>query len=142
MPKDLQKSVDDLFQDANVPKSNFWKPTTPGDKAAGYLVDRKKKPNTLKPGTDQWIYTLMNKDGSVINVAGRYGSPQTLQGFDTAKLGQLVGIKYIEDKPATKAGFNPLKVMKTYVSQDFAPELVEQYSGASLGDTSGEGIPY
>lgn len=144
MSKDAETN-EDLFNDANVVTSNWWKPTTPGDKVRGYLVDKKLKPNTLKDPsgkTMQAIYVLMQEDGTPINVAGRTGSPQVIVGLESCKLGQLVGVKYIEDKPHTKAGYQNIKIVKAFAKNEFKPELVQQYKGAGFEDTSGEGVPF
>jgi len=135
----------ELFDDKNVVTSKWWKPQNPGDKVSGYLVDKKLKPNTLKDKsgkTLQAIYVLMQEDGTVVNVAGRSGNPQVISGLESCKMGQLVGVKFIESKPHSTAGYNDIKVIKAFARDMFRPEFVEQYKGGGFADPEGSGEPF
>jgi hypothetical protein len=125
----------DLFAEANEMKSNYWKPEKVGDKVQGYLVKKDLRPNTLKgPGAVQTVYTLHQEDGTRIDIYGRQGNPAVISGLENCKMGQLVGVKFTEEKPAQKAGYNPTKIVKAYASDDHKPELVvEDVAAPPLG---------
>lgn len=119
-----------LFSNENLTKTNWWKPTTPGDKCSGYLISRKTQPNTLKDKSGQTlqrVYELMDAEGNTTLVAGRYGNPQILQGLENVKLGVKVGVRYEKDNPPKTKGYNPTKVVITFADvNDMRPDLVRQ----------------
>ena len=124
---------EDLFSPENKAKSNFVKWTTIGQSVSGTYVEKKIRPNLLKPGTEQTVYTIVQDDGVVIFVSGRQGDPAVLSGLENAKFGQYVGIRYEGDKPASKPGMNAAKMIVVYapVGQN-KPEVLAAFRGEGL----------
>ncbi len=117
--------MSDIFSDENKVKSNFWSPKAVGASCSGFLVKKELWDNRLKAGAKQTIYHLIQEDGQKILVAGRQGNPAVLSGLENCKLGQKVGVKYVSDKLAQKAGHNPTKIIQVYAADEFRPDLVE-----------------
>ncbi len=46
-----------------------------------------------------------------------------------AKLGQIIGVRFESEKPPTRAGYNPTKVINVYLG-----EMDPDYQGESSGD--------
>ena len=106
---------DTLFSPENKAKSNFisWKEV--GQVLKGTYVEKKIQPNTLKLGTRQTVYTIVDDEGVVFFVSGRGNQdPQVLQGLESAKFGQYVGIRYEGDIAPTKPGMNAAKKIVVY----------------------------
>jgi len=98
-------------------QSNWFKLTAePGAKCAGVYVGKKTIDNTMKqPACKQNIYTLLQDDGTTINVGGRGGQdPQVLAGLENCKLGQKVIVEHTENIPPKKAGYQAVKVVKVF----------------------------
>jgi hypothetical protein len=139
MAKETKKAKGAADWDApeNEAQNNFLKWGEPGDKILGALVSRKQVESTLpdRKGEMQWVYefkviegeyhnivdgevdeeaTVLEK-GEIVNVGGR---PFYDSRMARAQIGQIVGLKYIEDlKPKTK-GYNPTKVIKVYFPKE------------------------
>ena len=137
--------VEALFSEENEVKQKFVSWDKIGMTIQGYYVDRRVTPNRLKPGTDQALYTIMQKDGTSIIVAGRYGQPvQTFPGFEQTPLGSMVGFKYEGDREATKKGFNPTKIIRTYVKRGkdgspvLFPDMLAKFKGEAMEETASD----
>jgi len=121
---------EDLFSPENKAKSNFVSWKTVGQSISGVYVEKKIRPNLLKPGTEQTIYTIVQDDGTVVYVSGRQGDPAILSGLETAKFGQVVGIRYEGDQPPKKAGMNPAKIIVVYAPPGKTkPEVLAAFRG-------------
>lgn len=128
---------ENIFSEENVKTANFWKLETPGDRIQGVYVEKKTIPNTLKPGTDQTIYTIMQDNGETIFVSGRYGAnaerkqPAIIPGLESSKFGQVVGLEYTgESAREPKPGFRPAKIIKVYAPAGMMnEEALKQFHG-------------
>lgn len=134
--------TEDLFSKENEIKQQFISWDKVGQTVQGFYVDKRTTPNRLKPGTDQTLYTIMQKDGTSVIVAGRYGNPvQTFPGIEQTPLGSLIGFKYEGDRAATKQGFNPTKIIRTFVKRGpdgqpiLYPEMVAKFKGETMDAT-------
>lgn len=138
--------MSDLFSDSNKLENNpFFKFDKVGDEVSGVLVARDIRPNKLKPGTDQEVYTLVKDDGSQIQVAGRmtisyHGKPTAIFGAaHSLPFGTLVGFRFDrEDKPK-QAGFNATKIINAYTNGTMKPEVYKEYLGVSGEENKVEG---
>jgi hypothetical protein len=134
----------DLFSEENEVKQKFVAWDKVGKMVSGYFVDKRVVPNKLKAGTDQTLYTIMQKDGTTVIVAGRYGTPvQTFPGIEQVPLGSMVGFKYEGDREAVKKGFNATKIIRTYVKRgkDGQPVLYPEMLAKFRGETMEENTP-
>ena len=127
-----------LFDDKNVVSSNFFKFENVGDAVEGVYVDRKITPNRLRPGTDQCIYTLLQKNGTPINVGGRgQQNPAVLPGMEALSFGAVCGIKYMEDMES-KNGLNPAKIIRVFSEGQRDESALSKYqarNAVSASDT-------
>lgn len=147
----MAKEKADLFSEDNLTTgSNWFKPAKIGDSMKGYFIGADERENTLKSdGSWQKVYTFVQEDGTTINVAGRIPKTQPngrklaiFPGFETLKKGQLAGVKFVEEIPATRPGYNATKICKTYSADEYNEELVKSLSNASLSSTEGDGAPF
>jgi hypothetical protein len=93
-------------------ESNWFKFNSVGDFIKGTLIDRR-----LQTGDDdfddQMIYEIKSvTDGNVYNVGISVKKTGTINRLKNCKLGEIIGIKFDEEIPATKKGFSPTKVLK------------------------------
>lgn len=128
----------------NEVESSFASFAQEGDFVFGALLaPRREVPNKLaeKPGTMQWLYEVkvheasfhkLDKKKKVIPEAVEPEEGETIviggkAGFDHklahVKVGQLFGIKFVEEKEATVAGRNPTKIFKVYLPKDAKGEF-------------------
>ena len=132
----MPNTKDDFFSEENEVKSSFIQWGKPGDFLIGTLVDKREVENQLadKAGTMQTIYELkvdkgeyhvINEDKSIATEATALksddiwsigGKPAIDSQMRNVKIGQIVGMKYMEEKPSKTKGYNPTKVIKIYTS--------------------------
>ena len=138
----------DIFDESNEVKSQWVKWGKLKDFIEGTLVDIREIPNQLpgKEGQMTKIYEIQANSGSfheldekknpmddatvlekgdVWTVGGKAGIDNQMR---NAKIGQTVGMRFIEEKPSKTAGFNPTKVIKVFLGAmdpDFQGQLPE-----------------
>ena len=125
------KKEQDIFDEENQVKLNFWKLETVGDSIKGVLVDKRVVTNMLKqPQVKQTIYTIMQDDETPIMVGGRgQGDPQVIAGLEQCKLGQYVGVKYLEERESTKPGMNAAKIIRVYTNGKMEQKVLDKHRG-------------
>jgi len=132
----MGKDKDDIFTDENEVKSNFWQLKKVGDEVQGVLVDKRISQNTLKnPPVRQTIYTLLQDDETPICIGGRGNQdPQVIMGLEQCKMGQYVGLKYVEERKSTKPGMNPTKIVRVYTNGTMKEDVLNKFKGISEED--------
>lgn len=85
----------DIFEGVSFDKAEWYKFKGVGDTIQGTYVD--KFHSTDGYGNPQTVYQVQ-KDGVLYNVAFRDAKFDIHQDMSTAKLGQIVGFKYVEDR--------------------------------------------
>lgn len=116
-------SLDELFDEENVPESNWFKMEKVGDRVSGEVVGI-----TEKPAKDdfpaQRVFDLQQKDGSVIKYGAKYpkmiegkmvGSDYLVSRTKNVKLGDLLGFEFTKEFPAPKKGYAKAKSITVYV---------------------------
>lgn len=116
-------TLDDLFAEDNIPESNFFKFEKVGDKVGGILVEVQDKPGK-DPFPAQRVYTLKQKDGSLINVGIALHKDYIIGRANTAKLGDLLGFEFVKEIPPSNKGFHPAKSIEVYVKHVASEEDV------------------
>ena len=130
----MARTKADAFDESNEVASSFIKWGQEGDYILGTLTGSRQVPSTLpdKKGELQWIYEIKVdrgeyhdiddkkrvadeatalEAGSTVSVGGR----KTIDGrMRQIKLGQKVGLKFIEELPAKTKGYNATKLIKVY----------------------------
>jgi|SRR3990172_934062 len=123
-----------LFSEENAVSSNFITWGAPGDYVAGTLVSTRLVENNLpdKKGEMQTIYEIKVSDGAFHKlddkknpvpevtkcVAGEFWNVGGKKGIDAqmrnVKIGQILGMKFMEETPSKTKGYNPTKVVKIF----------------------------
>jgi hypothetical protein len=135
--EDAEKAINgDLFSEENQVKANFWKLEKPGDSVKGVLVEKHLSLNKLKqPNCKQTVYTIMQDDGVPILISGRgNGDPQVIAGLESCKLGQYVGVKYVEDRKSTAPGMHDAKIVRVYTTGKMDQATLDKFNGVSTDD--------
>ena len=119
--KDLDVGLDqdidhDLFNEENVPPSNWFKFDKVGVKVSGTLVSTDDKPE--RDGMpSQMVYTLKQKDGTFVNVGIAKHKDYVVMRANTARMGDVLGFEYKKDIPAKVKGHHPAKSIEVYVKK-------------------------
>lgn len=82
-----------------------------------HLLDDKK--NVIEPG-------IVLEEGSYISVGDRVSFSDQMR---MIKIGQIFALKFVEEKPAKKKGFNPYKLVKLYqgtMDEEYAADKLEE----------------
>lgn len=140
----------DVWDDSNAVQSNWVKFNVPQeDKVFGTLIDKRQVKSTLpgKEGTLTWVYEMKMEHGSfhaldevkkvvpepIVIEAGEIFSIGGTNVIDrqmkNIKLGQKIGLKFIEEKPSKTKGFAPAKIVKVFAPKDEtgAPEMDKEW---------------
>jgi hypothetical protein len=103
------------FSDDDKVSGSWIKWDVVGKKVQGTLIGRRQKSNDLKAGEMQWIYELLSEDGEIMIIGGRPGlDPQ----LSHVRLGQIIEIRYLGDKPSVRAGYSATKLLQVYTNKD------------------------
>lgn len=140
--KKVEKAAWD--DEANEAVSNFISFAQEGDFIYGALLaPRREVPNKLaeKAGTMQWLYEVkvheceyhkLDKKKKVVPEAITPEAGETIvlggkAGFDhklaNLRVGQLFGVKFVEEQEAKIAGRNPTKIFKVFLPHEIPGDL-------------------
>lgn len=129
-------------------KSNWFAKGKPGDFIKGTLVDIRVMDDSFNPGEKVTNYELLAHGGSfhrlddkklpveeITEVAdGEYwmvGGNKSINGqMRNIKIGQIVGIRFVEETPSKTKGFASAKVIKVYQGK-MDEEWVKENEGGS-----------
>jgi hypothetical protein len=100
------------WEGANEVKSNWFKFENVGDNVKGTLTARRKQESDSPNFPDQYVYELKDEEGNMWNVGISVKKSGTVQRLNSCKIGQIVGILFSEEIPATTKGFANTKVLK------------------------------
>lgn len=118
----------------NEATNNFVTWGQEGDFVLGALMSAKQVPSTLpdKQGEMQWVYEIKVREcsyhildekkrvvdeavepeaGEIVSVGGRKTIDSRMARI---KVGQIVGLKFVEELPAKTRGYNPTKLIKVF----------------------------
>lgn len=141
--------------ESNEAKNNFVSWSEIGDYILGALVSAKQVPSTLpdKQGEMQWVYemkvreasyhalddkkrvideAIVPDEGEIVSVGGRKTIDSRMARI---KIGQIVGLKFVEELPAKTRGYNPTKLIKVFTpkGRDGEFEFDEDVRAAANG---------
>lgn len=143
--------------ESNEAKNNFVGFNEIGDFILGALLSAKQVPSTLpdKKGELQWIYEFKVREASyhlldekkrvideaiepeadeIVSVGGRKMIDSRMARI---KIGQIVGLKFVEELEAKTRGYNPTKLIKVFTPKgrdgefEFDEDVVKEHEGAS-----------
>jgi hypothetical protein len=146
----------DIFDAENEVKSSFIQWGKPGDHIVGTLVDKREVENQLadKAGTMQTIYELLVEKGEyhiikedksidekattlnpsdIWSIGGKAAIDSQMR---NVKIGQKVGMKYMEEVPSKTKGYNPTKVIKIYTSGEMNQEWLDAQDPDGAGQAA------
>lgn len=139
---------DDFFNPNNAVKSQRVTFGKIGDYIKGVLTDIKTIDDQFKPGEKVNIYEILTHVGSFHELdenkapkepaiaieKGEYRNVFGKKSIDDQMrkivVGQIVGLKFTEQKPSKQKGFNPVKIVKV-----FPGGMDAEYQGQSANDS-------
>ena len=141
----------------NEAQNNFVGFNQIGDYVLGTLIAKKKVPSTLadKAGQMQSIYSVKVKEcsyhvlddkkkvveeavvpeaGDIVSVGGRKAIDDRM---DKVKIGQVFGLKFKEELPSKKKGYNAFKLITVFVpkGEDGEFEMDTEWLAANEAET-------
>lgn len=119
------EDLDDLFDEENIPESAWFKFAKVGDRCSGEVVGIAEKPE--RDGMPaQRVFSLKQKDGSVMNVGLKKSSDYLMGRTNMVKVGDILGVEFKKEIPAKKKGHHPAKSIEVYVKKrDIDPDSVD-----------------
>lgn len=107
---------DDIFDDKNIPTSNWFAFEKVGDKVSG-VVDENPyiKQDTTGVYGDQKVFKLLQEDGSTINVGIKMTNKYIIERTQKVRRGDKVGFLFEKEIPPKQKGYNPAKSIQAYV---------------------------
>lgn len=147
-----------IYDDQNVVKSVWVKWGKVGDHISGTLIDVREINSTLpgKEGTRVKVYELKAAEGEFHNIneqkqpiepavtveageiyliGGKIGIDAQMRRI---KIGQIVALKFTDEKPSKQKGFNPLKIVKVYSEGVMDTEWLEGTGEITAKEVVGE----
>lgn len=124
------------WEGAEEVKANWFQFPNVGDKIKGTLLNKYFQRANIEGYQDQWIYELKNEEGEVWNVGIPASKSGTIQRLNRCKVGEIVGILFEKEIPATSKGKKPAKALKV-----FTFGMDENYFGEEVQDSSDENLP-
>lgn len=139
------KSANELMTEENEVKGKFISWGKPGNNFVGTLIGKREVENTISGKSEmQTIYEFKMHEGTfnqldekknpiepaVLITAGEVwsvgGKPSIDAQMRNVKIGMIVGMKFIEEKPSKTKGYNPTKVIKTYCAKEMDQEWIDE----------------
>ncbi len=137
-----------MFSESNEVQSNWMKFNVPlEDKVAGTLINKRTMKSTLSEGKIVNVYEMKVDEGTLHALDDKkkvVDEPIVLQAGDfvsvggtavidrqmqNIRIGQKIGLKFIEEKPSKTKGFAPAKIVKVYApkNEDGTPTMDEDF---------------
>jgi len=121
-------------------QSSWFKFKKVGDGIKGTLTGRRYQEATTPGFPNQYIYELKDAEGNAWNVGISEKKSGTVQRLNSVKLGEVIGILFEKEIPATSKGFNPAKALKVLTfGMDESYEAMEAATATPAAD---EDIPF
>ena len=143
-----------IFDSKNEVKSNWIQWGKVNDSIAGTLLAKRTVPNNLPNAKEktQTVYDIKTQggefhriledkstekeatkipEGEVWSVGGKAGLTAQLR---NVKIGQIIGLKFVEQIASKTKGFNPTKVIKCYTAGEMDPEVMAGIGAEAQAD--------
>jgi hypothetical protein len=127
--------MDNFFTNENVSRSSWVKFTNVGDYVYGTLVAKKTVKSNFSQSGEAQAYEILAKEGlsggqkiqegSRVNVGGKASIDA---GLSSAKIGQIVGIKYTEKVASKTKGYQEAKLIKVFTKGEMNDEWLKNES--------------
>jgi len=115
---------DELFNEKNIPESNWFKFEKVGDRVSGEVVEVSIKKSNDPTFADQRVFILKQDNGELINVGIKVTSDYLMSRTNTVAMGDIIGFEFRKEIPAKKKGYHPAKSIEVYVKKG-EPKVVE-----------------
>ena len=99
-----------IFDESNKVRGLWFKADKVGAEISGTLISIRKVFNAMY-NKEQTVYELKTEDGSVWSVGSK---PAIDQQMRYIKLGQIIGFKYMEERPPKTKGMSPTKIIQVF----------------------------
>ena len=120
--------MNDIFSDDNKITGNWWKKDAIGASISGTFIGKRQAQNNLS-GNMEWVYELRTEDGEIWNVGGKPAIDMQMRHI---QLGQIIGFKFTEERPARRLGNNPTKIIQVFAPKDSVDqEWLDSEDGAN-----------
>lgn len=116
-----EKDADDIFNEDNIPESNWFKFEKVGDKVAGVVVEIKDRAAKGVFGPSR-VWTLKRADDTIVNVSIPLNKDYVIGRANSAKLGDKLGFEFVKEIPSATKGFAPAKSLEVYVKHMVADD--------------------
>lgn len=110
----MDELLNELFDEKNIPESNWFKFDKVGAKIAGVVEDIYDKPGKDQ-FPDQKIFVLRTKDGQLSNVGIKKDNTYLMGTTNKVRKGDILGFEFTKEIPATKKGYNAAKSITPFV---------------------------
>lgn len=106
--------VEDIFDDENVPPSNWFKFTEVGDRIAGELIEINDRPAKGEFGPSR-VFALKTKDGNIWNVSIPMAKTYVIGRASRAEIGDTLGFEFKKEVKSATKGFAAAKSLEVYL---------------------------
>lgn len=107
--------MENIFDEKNVPKSNWFKFINVGDRVSGEVLEVFIKKSTNETFGDQRVFVLKQDNGEVINVGIKTSSDYLMSRTNGVEAGDKVGFLFKAEIPAKTKGYHPAKSLDIFV---------------------------
>ena|SRR3990167_4402338 len=111
----MTKEKDDIFDEKNIPESNWFKFEKVGDKISGEVLEIVEKSSTNPTFPSQRVFTVKKNDGEILNVGIKTTSDYLMTRTKNVKAGDMIGFEFKKEIPAKVKGYSPAKSIEVYV---------------------------
>ena len=104
----------EIFDEKNIPESNWFKFEKVGDKVTGEVIDigRKEERDGMPA---QRVFILKRKNGVFTKVGVKETSDYLMGRTNMVRPGDQLGFEFKAEIPAKKKGYSPAKSIEVYV---------------------------
>lgn len=121
------KETEDIFNEENIPESNWFKFEKVGDRISGEVLEVAEKKSNNPTFPDQRVFTIKKNDGNIVNVGLKTTSDYLMTRTKNVKPGDMIGLEFKAEIPAKVKGYSPAKSIEVYVKHfDRVPEVDDE----------------
>lgn len=105
---------DSIFDEKNIPQSNWFKFEKVGDRVSGEVVEIGDKPEK-DDFPAQRTFVLKQENGDLINVGIKKKRDYLMGRTNRVEVGDTLGFEFKKEIPAAKKGHHPAKSIEVYL---------------------------
>jgi hypothetical protein len=107
---------DELFNESNIPQSNWFSFTNVGDKIAGEVVEIFDQPEKDGFGARR-VFVLKQPDGTDVKVGIDLRKEYVITRASKAEVGDILGFRFEKEIPPAVKGHHPAKSIQVFVKK-------------------------